>query len=108
MKPKVLTDRGLKALKPARPGQRDMHWDAALPSFGVRVTDTAAASYVVMRRLGRNGPLLRRQIGLSWVVPASPLTSLAEAREKGREAVLALTAGIDPKARAEERQRLDE
>src|SRR5271154_3310108 len=51
-KPKqVLTDRGLKALKDAKSGKRDMHWDAALPSFGVRVTDRGAASFVIMRRL---------------------------------------------------------
>ena len=59
MQRKVLTDRGAKALKPAQPAGRDTSWDAALPSFAVRVTDTGAPSYVDMRRLGRNGALLR-------------------------------------------------
>jgi hypothetical protein len=35
----VLTDRRLLALKQAPAGKRVMIWDAAVPSFGVRITD---------------------------------------------------------------------
>jgi hypothetical protein len=36
---KILTDRLLKALKPAQARQRYVIWDATVPGFGVRVTD---------------------------------------------------------------------
>ena len=49
----LLTDRTLRALKPAPAGKRVVVWDAALPSFGVRVTDTGKASFFVMRRRQR-------------------------------------------------------
>ena len=35
----MLTDRALRAMKPASPGTRKMVWDAAVPSFGVRVSE---------------------------------------------------------------------
>ena len=34
-----LTDRALRALKPAAPGKRYVVWDAQVTGFGVRVTD---------------------------------------------------------------------
>ena len=37
----VFTDRYLKSLKPAEAGKRIVHWDAAKPSFGCRITDPA-------------------------------------------------------------------
>jgi integrase len=100
MSKKVLTDRAVRALKPAAPGRRDMHWDAALPSFGVRVTDRGAASFIVMRRL--HGKLVRRVIGQSWAVPlrepAEPYP-LAKARDEARRALEDLRSGLDPKAK---------
>jgi hypothetical protein len=38
----VLTDRALKALKPAPVGKRYIVWDALQPHLGVRVTETGA------------------------------------------------------------------
>ena len=35
----VFTDRYLKSLRPAPLGKRIVHWDAAKPSFGCRITD---------------------------------------------------------------------
>jgi integrase len=97
---KVLTDRALKALKPAALGRRDVHWDAAQPGFGVRVTDKGSARFIVMRRLGKDGALKRRNIGLSWTVPLAdgqkPPLLLADAREKARRALEDMRAGIDP------------
>jgi integrase len=101
MSKREFTDRWLKSLKPARAGRRDMHWDAQVPSFGVRVTDKGAASFVVMRRLRAGGALIRRRVGVSWAVPlkrdAQLPTSLAEAREEARQAIRDMQAGIDPK-----------
>ena len=94
---KALTDRGLKALKPAEKGKRYVVWDSVVPSFGVRVTDTGQASFIVMRRC--NGKLLRRTVG------DYPGISLEAAREKAREAVADLSKGIDPKERHLEEQK---
>ena len=47
----ALTDRALKALKPAPAGERVVLWDAVLSGFGVRVTDRGVISFHVMRRL---------------------------------------------------------
>jgi hypothetical protein len=43
----VLTDRYLKSLKPAPTGKRTVCWDAAKPSFGIRVTDRGVGSFFV-------------------------------------------------------------
>lgn len=88
---KTLTDRTLKALKPATTGKRYTVWDAALPNFGVRVTDKGKLSFVIMRRL--NGKLLRRALG------EYPVLSLAKARTDAQEALRDIAGGIDPKAK---------
>ena len=85
----MLTDRAMKAMKPAAPGARKMIWDAAVPSFGVRVTDKGQVTFVVMRRL--HGKLLRRTLG------QYPILTLAEARETALEALRDIAKGIDPK-----------
>jgi integrase len=100
---KSLTDRGLKALRPAEKGKRYVVWDSVVPSFGVRVTDkadkngyAASVSFIVMRRC--DGKLLRRTIG------DYPRISLDKARDKARDAIEDLLKGVDPKVReAEER-----
>ena len=48
---KVLTDRALRAIKPAAPGKRKLIWDGVVPSFAARVTDKGQISFIVMRRL---------------------------------------------------------
>ena len=40
---KTISDRTLKALKPAKPGKRYDLMDATMPAFGVRVTDMQSA-----------------------------------------------------------------
>jgi hypothetical protein len=87
----MLTDRALKAMKPAAPGTRKMIWDAAVPSFGVRVTDKQPPklTFIVMRRL--HGKLARRMIG------QYPIMKLAEAREAALVALRDIERGIDPK-----------
>jgi integrase len=93
----VLTDRLLKSLKPASTGQRTVHWDAARPSFGVRITDRGVVSFFVMRRMpGRPQPV-RVSLG------RYPDLSLAQARALATAAIGDLVAGIHPKTR--ERQR---
>src|SRR5687768_13731919 len=86
----LLTDRTLRALKPAPQGKRVVVWDAALPSFGVRVTDTGKASFFVMRRVQGDDKPVRVVLG------SYPVLSLSEARERAREALSKLSAGINP------------
>jgi integrase len=89
----MLTDRGLKAMKPATPGSRTMVWDAAVPSFGVRVSEKRKITFIVMRRL--QGRVVRRMLG------QYPIMTLAEAREAALAALRDIERGIDPKQRKE-------
>jgi hypothetical protein len=82
----MLTDRALRAMKPASPGTRKMVWDAAVPSFGVRVSEHGKLTFVVMRRL--RGKIVRRMIG------QYPITTLAKAREGALEALRDFERGI--------------
>src|SRR5262249_40806223 len=89
----VLTDRLLKSLKPAPAGQRTVHWDAARPSFGVRITDRGVVSFFVMRRMpGRPQPV-RVSLG------RYPDIGLAQARALATAAIGDLVAGTPPKPR---------
>jgi integrase len=97
---KLLTDKGLKALKSAPTGERYMLWDAVVPSFGVRITDKGHISFVIQRRL--DGRMLRRTLG------DYPLLSLENARILAREALENITRGVDPKARQETLRRAKE
>jgi integrase len=94
----VLTDRLLKSLKPAPTGQRTVHWDAARPSFGVRITDRGVVTFFVMRRMpGRPQPV-RVSLG------RYPDISLAQARALATAAISDLVSGIHPKAREQQRR----
>ncbi len=95
----MLTDRALRAMKPASSGTRKMLWDAAVPSFGVRVTDKGKLTFIVMRRL--RGKLARRMIGQYPIMP------LAKAREAALEALRDIERGIDPKDKKEDEARAD-
>lgn len=102
---KNLTTLSIKALKPAPAGKRYMVWDALLPSFGVRVTDKGAKTFIVMKRL--YGKLVR------WPVGTFPALSLEKARELARDYLEDIAKGVDPKEKlnsrhkAEERRRRD-
>ncbi len=87
----MITDRMLRAMKPAGAGTRKMIWDSAVPSFGVRVTDKGQVTFVIMRRL--HGRLLRRTLG------QYPVMSLAEGRAAALEALRDIARGIDPRER---------
>jgi integrase len=97
-----LTDRTLKALKPAKPGRHYDVWDTKFPAFGVRVSDTGRRTFVLALRYpgGRNPT--RRALG-----HYGPLTSLEQARAKASAWVDLVVRGIDPAIEAE-RQRLAE
>ena len=83
----MLTDRALKAMKPAAPGTRKMLWDGAVPSFGVRVSEHGKLTFIVMRRL--RGKLARRMLGQYPIMP------LTKAREAALEALRDIEQRID-------------
>ena len=97
----VFTDRYLKSLKPAEAGKRIVHWDAAKPSFGCRITDRGVVSFFVMRRMHGKPQPVRVVLG------RYPDVSLARARRLATEALGDLVSGVHPKERERE-QRLTE
>jgi len=94
----VFTDRYLKSLRPAPLGKRIVHWDAAKPSFGCRITDRGVISFFVMRRMHGKPQPVRVVLG------RYPDISLATARKRATAALGDLVAGLHPKARAREQQ----
>ena len=90
----VLTDRYLKSLKPAPAGKRIVCWDAAKPSFGVRVTDRGVISFFVMRRMPGKPQPVRVSLG------RYPDIGLAQARALATTAIGDLVSGIHPRERA--------
>lgn len=100
-----LTDRKVKALKPAKKGERYQVMDAQVPGFGVRVTDKGARTFILRTRFPGGTSASRREIGKCDVV------SLADAREKARQWTLLVKQGKDPaqlerQSRAQDAQKL--
>jgi integrase len=96
-----LTDRTLRALKPAAPGKRYFVWDAQVAGFGIRVTDRTppSVSFVLVTRYpGAKHPAPRR-------IGDYPSIELAKARRIAREWRDDIAKGIDPKDRAEDAKR---
>jgi integrase len=101
----VLTDRALKAIKPAPIGKRIVTWDAVQPHLGIRVTETGAKSFIVAKRLtGVRAPVVQ-------VLGSYPAVALADARKRARTVLEQISEGIDPRkqedAKKEENRRRD-
>ncbi len=84
-----LTARALDHLPVPAKGRLEF-WDAALPGFGLRITDRGVKSWVVMYRI--NGKSRRHTLG------RYPKMLLGDAREEAREAMRAVEKGDDPAA----------
>jgi integrase len=94
----VFTDRYLRSIRPAPLRKRIVHWDAAKPSFGCRITDRGVISFFVMRRMQGKPEPVRVVLG------RYPEISLATARKRATAALSHLVAGVHPKERAREEQ----
>src|SRR5258707_8248284 len=90
---KKFTDRFVKTLKPAPKGKRIEHFDLAVPSFGVRVTDRGHKTFIVYTRWPGSKSPTRREVG------NADRLSLAAARTKARGWLELVELGIDPKTR---------
>src|SRR6266571_821949 len=87
----VLTDLGLRSVKPAPAGKRVMIWDAGMPNLAVRVTDQGVRSFVVARRV-------RGDKNMTWHTRGRyPDVTLAEARRLARDSTAVMRTGADPR-----------
>jgi integrase len=101
MPKRVLTDRALKALRPAKPGQRYEVSDAVVPGLAVRVTDQGTKTFALVARFpGSNNPT-RRALGEYGAM------TLERARTEARKWHELLREGIDPRVEIERRQRAE-
>jgi integrase len=97
----VLTERHIRALKPAKPGTRPIVWDALVRSFGIRSTDKGSHSYGIWSRFGgAKHPTWRAIAGVRSI-------SLADARQKARTWLELNGRGIDPRHEEERRRRAE-
>lgn len=89
MNKRQLTDRSVKALKPAPPGKRYEVMDTIVPGLGVRVTDKGKKTFVLVARFPKHPENPTRR--------AITAESLAKARERARHWLELIEAGVDPK-----------
>jgi integrase len=94
-------DRGLRTLKPAKPGQRYEVYDAMMPGLVVRVTERGTRTFALVARFPGSSNPTRRALGEYGAI------GLAEARTRARDWIALLERGVDPQ-RETERQRLVE
>jgi integrase len=87
---KTLTDRAVKALKPAAPGKRYDIMDAVVPALGIRVTDRGYRSFFVAGRFPNSPHYTRRELGRVGAL------SLQAARIKARTWLELIGEGKDP------------
>jgi integrase len=123
----VLSDKFIKALKPAKPDERYYEWDTLVPSFGVRVTDRggktlgvmkriAGAKYPAWRAICEYAPLPDTEVKAAkntynalpveeraklsfdqYLLETYGASTLAPARERARKWLALIQAGLDPK-----------
>ena len=87
----ALTDRFIKAMKPAPPGQRIRVWDAVSPGMCVRVNDQGARSFMVYKAWkGKPSPYVGS-------LGKYPDISLEQARKKVPAILQALAEGKNPR-----------
>jgi integrase len=98
---KALTDRALKALKPAKPQSRYEVADAMVPGLAVRVTPTGQRTFVLIARYPGSSNPTRRAIGEYGVI------TLDQARAEARKWLGQLKHGKDPRAELERARRAE-
>jgi integrase len=91
---KLLTDKSVMALKPARAGRRYIVGDVAVPGLGVRVTANGHRTYILGARFPGSNHFVRRELGEVGVI------TLAAAREQARTWLVEIKSGIDPAKKA--------
>jgi integrase len=101
MNNRILTDRAIRAAKPAKAGDRYQIADGIVPGLALRITDNGSKSFVLVARYpGSNNPT-RRALGSYGAM------TIKAARDKAQQWLALLQQGIDP-AEQEARQRAEE
>jgi integrase len=95
---RLLSDKTLRALKPAPTGGRYDVMDALVPGLGVRVTEKGQRTFILVARYPGSSNPTRRALG-----EYGKLT-LEEAREKARRWHEIIGKGIDPKEEEQEKR----
>lgn len=88
------SDRFIQSLKPAPPGRRIEHFDLAVPSFGIRITDRGRRTWILYLRWPGSRTPARRKLG------KYPNLPLKDAREMAWEWLRLVEKGIDPGAQS--------
>ena len=96
-----LTDRKLKALKPAEAGKRYDVMDTDVRNLGVRVTDKGLRTFILVARFPGSSNPTRRAVG------EYPTLTLEKARKTARAWLDLIGAGIDPKEETERKKRAE-
>jgi integrase len=94
----TLSDRTLKALKPAPAGKRYERRDSIVPGLLVRVTETGKRTFMLQTRFPGSDQPTRRALGEYGVI------SLETARKKAREWIELVRKGVDPAGAEAERK----
>lgn len=94
----ILTEVSIRRVRPPAAGRVEV-WDAALPGFGLRVTDKDRRSFVLLTRV--NGKAARFTLG-RW-----PVVTLAQARQLARDRLHQVGQGVDPRE-AKRARRIDD
>jgi integrase len=95
---KPLTDRAIRAVKPAEPGKRSLLWDALVPGLALRMTDRGKRSFVLVTRYPGSTHPAPRSLGPYGAI------SLGQARAKARKWLEMIASGVDPGIREIERR----
>jgi integrase len=90
-----LTDRKLRSLKASDAG---VIYDGSLPGFGVRISDKALLTFILVARYPGSSFPARRRLG------RYPMLSLADARKKAGTWLELIQRGTDPEDEARSRQ----
>src|SRR5262245_16484813 len=95
---KPLTDRAIKAVKPAPTGKRTLLWDAIVPGLALRMTDGGKRSFVLVTRYPGSTHPAPRSLGTYNAI------SLEQARTKARQWLEMIASGVDPGRREIEKR----
>jgi integrase len=101
---KVLTDRSIKALKPAPKGERYDAKDGLIPAFGLRINDKAVKTFILTKRLPGASQPTRLPLG-----DYDPVAfNLKAGRGKARKWIELIDAGKDPRDVEKEARKAEE
>jgi len=95
---KPLTDRAIKAAKPAPAGKRTLLWDAIVPGLALRVTDSGKRTFVLVTRYPGSTQPAPRSLGSVGAI------SLSNARALARQWLELIGNGVDPARQASEKR----